>query len=151
MSTSEPQPSFPLPSRITLVTLGVADVAVSTQFYERLGWTKSSVSNDNITFFHSAGTVLAIFGRAALAEDAQAECTSPGFSGITLAQNFSSEAEVDAAFRHAILSGAKAMKQPQKVFWGGFSGYFADPDGHLWELAYNPYAELDLSGNMVLP
>ncbi len=151
MAATENEPTRPLPSRINLVTLGVDDVAVATRFYQQLGWQISSASNDSITFFHSAGTVLAIFGRTALAQDAHVPCTEVGFRGVTLAQNFASEQEVDAAFRHAIDCGAKMIKQPQKVFWGGYSGYFADPDGHLWELAYNPYAPLDENGHMTLP
>jgi predicted lactoylglutathione lyase len=151
MTTTELQSGGPLPSRINLVTLGVADVAASTQFYERLGWKKSSASNDSITFFHSAGTVLAIFGRDSLAEDAGVKCTDSGFRGVTLAQNFGSEQEVDRAFEHAVGCGATGIKKPQKVFWGGYSSYFADPDGHLWELAYNPFVSLDDSGHMVLP
>lgn len=151
MSQPETPPSAPLPSTITLVTLGVADVAASTAFYQRLGWKRSPASNESITFFHSATATLAIFGRAALAEDAHVECTPAGFSGVTLAQNFASQAEVDAAYQHAISSGAQSLKPPQKVFWGGYSGYFADPDGHLWELAYNPFAGLDADGKMVLP
>ncbi|MCC9599121.1 VOC family protein [Stieleria sp. JC731] len=149
-----------LPSRINLVTLGVADVAASTAFYERLGWKKSSASNDQVTFFHSNGTVLGLFGRLALAEDACVEdVASDGsesqqgksFSGVTLAQNYDSESDVDAAFQHAIDCGAKAMKKPQKVFWGGYSGYFADPDGHLWELAHNPFMSLNENQHMTLP
>jgi len=151
MTTTPLQSAGALPSRINLVTLGVADVAASTQFYQHLGWNKSSASNDSITFFHSAGTVLAIFARTSLAEDAHVPCTEPGFRGVTCAQNFGSEQEVDLAFAHAISCGATEIKRPQKVFWGGYSSYFADPDGHLWELAYNPFISLDESGHMVLP
>ncbi|WP_436717273.1 VOC family protein [Roseiconus lacunae] len=140
-----------LPSRVNLITLGVADIAASTEFYERLGWKRSTASNESVTFFYSNGTVLGLFGRAALAEDAQVEDSKPGFTGVALAQNFASEADVDTAFAHAIDSGAAPLKQPQKVFWGGYSGYFADPDGHLWELAYNPFSELDENGHMTLP
>jgi uncharacterized protein len=120
-----------LPSRVNLITLGVSNVATSTEFYERLGWKKSASSNEQVTFFHSNGTVLGLFGRLALAEDAQVAPAKDGFSGVTLAQNFDSEKEVDAAYAHAISCGAKTLKQPQKVFWGGYSGYFADLDGHV--------------------
>lgn len=145
-----------LPSRINLVTLGVADVAAATAFYERLGWKKSSASNDSVTFFHSRGTVLGLFGREPLAKDAhiensRVENSRQWFSGITLAQNLNSEAEVDAAYEHAISCGAKPQKKPEKVFWGGYSGYFADPDGHLWELAYNPFIPLGEDEHMTLP
>ena len=139
-----------LPSRVNLITLGVSDVAVSTAFYERLGWKKSTDSNENVTFFHSNGTVLGLFGRLALAEDAQVAPAKDGFSGVTFAQNFNSEEEVDAAFAHALACGGTALKPPQKVFWGGYSGYFADPDGHVWELAFNPFMPLNSSGHMTL-
>ncbi len=140
-----------LPSRLTMVTLGVADVAAATAFYERLGFVKSSASNDSVTFFRLDGTVLGLFGRADLAADAHVEDSRPGFSGVTMAQNFASEAEVDDAFAHALACGATPAKAPEKVFWGGYSGYFADPDGHLWELAFNPFAPNDESGFMQLP
>lgn len=140
-----------LPARINLVTLGVSDLKASTDFYERLGWSKSKASSDEITFFESNDVTLGLFPRDRLAEDAQVDDSRPGFSGITLAQNFGSEAEVDAAFEHAIACGATACKPPQKVFWGGYSGYFADPDGHLWELAHNPFVVLDDHGRMQMP
>lgn len=140
-----------LAPRITLVTLGVADVAASTAFYKKLGWKRSSASNDNVTFFHMNGTVLGLFGRGELAKDAGVENTPPGFSGVTLAHNFNSEAEVDGAYAFALSCGATGIKPPQKVFWGGYSCYFADPDGHLWEMAYNPFMPLGADGHMVLP
>ena len=136
---------------MTLVTLGVADVATSTAFYERLGFVRSSASNDSVTFFHMRGTVLGLYGRAALAADAHVDNTPAGFSGVTIAHNLATEDAVDQAFAHAIASGATAVKQPEKVFWGGYSGYFADPDGHLWELACNPFMPLGADGHMVLP
>ena len=142
---------MPFDPRITMVPLGVADVAASTAFYEKLGFEKSSASQESVTFFKLKGTALGLFGRAALAEDAGVEDSKPGFSGVTLAHNLSSEAEVDEAYAHALACGATAVKQPEKVFWGGYSGYFADPDGHLWELAYNPFAENDENGFMQLP
>jgi predicted lactoylglutathione lyase len=137
--------------RISMVTLGVADVAASTAFYEKLGFVKSSASQEAVTFFRLKGTLLGLFGRAALAADANVEDSEPGFSGVTLAHNLSSEAEVDAAFGHALSCGAKPVKKPEKVFWGGYSGYFADPDGHLWEVAYNPFMANDADGFMQLP
>lgn len=140
-----------LAPRIALVTLGVADVAASTAFYKRLGWRLSSASNEHVSFFDLDGTKLGLFGRQALADDAHAENTSPGFPGVTLAINHNSEAEVDAAFAFALSCGATAAKKPEKVFWGGYSGYFADPDGHLWEVAFNPFMPLGDDGAMVLP
>lgn len=137
---------------ITMITLGVADIAASTAFYRKLGFKTSSASNDQVTFFHMNGTVLGLFGRDALAEDAGLEPTRPqSFEGSALAHNLSSREEVDAAFAFAVGCGAKPLKKPEEVFWGGYSGYFADPDGHLWELAHNPFAPLGEDGHMVLP
>jgi len=138
-----------LEPRISIVTLGVADVARATEFYQKLGWKKSS-GDENITFIQLRGTVLGLYGRAALAEDAGVGNTPPGFSGVTLAYNTRSEEETDAVYKHALDSGASPVKQPQKVFWGGYSGYFADPDGHLWEVAYNPFAKLDDDGQLMV-
>ena len=140
-----------LDPRISLVTLGVEDVALSTAFYERLGWAKSSASQEAVTFIQLKGTVLGLFSRAALAEDAHVENTPKGFSGVTLAHNVASERGVDAVYKFAISCGATPVKAPEKVFWGGYSGYFADPDGHLWEVAYNPFFPLDAQGHIVLP
>jgi len=140
-----------LPSRVNLITLGVSNVAASTSFYERLGWKKSTASNADVTFFHSNGTVLGLFGRLALAEDVQVEPAQGGFAGVTFAQNFDSEADVDAAYAHALVCGAKALKQPQRAFWGGYSAYFADPDGYVWELAHNSLMPLNDQGHMSLP
>lgn len=142
---------MPFAPRITMITLGVSDVAASTAFYERLGFEKSSVSNDSVTFFCMDGTVLGLFGRADLAADAGVSDSPPGFSGVSIAQNFMSEADVDAAFAHALDCGARPVKAPEKVFWGGYSGYVADPDGHLWELAFNPVMPNGDDGFMHLP
>ena len=136
--------------RISLITLGVDDVERATAFYERLGWKKSAASQDGITFIQLKGTVLGLFGREKLAEDAGVENTRPGFSGVTLAHNVASERGVDAVYKFALSCGATPVKQPEKVFWGGYSGYFADPDGHLWEVAYNPFFPLDKEGHVVL-
>ncbi len=140
-----------LERRISIVTLGVADVATSTAFYERLGWKKSSASQESVTFIQMKGTVLALFGRAALAKDAEVADTGPGFSGVTLAHNVSSPTGVDAVIKFAVSCGATLVKAPEKVSWGGYSGYFADPDGHLWEVAHNPFFPLDEQGHVVLP
>lgn len=139
-----------LDPRISLITLGVEDVARATAFYERLGWKKSSASQDAITFIQLKGTVLGLFARHALAEDARVEDAPKGFSGITLAHNVTSERGVDAVYKFALSCGATEVKKPEKVFWGGYSGYFADPDGHLWEIAYNPFFPLDKEGHVVL-
>jgi uncharacterized protein len=136
--------------RISLITLGVDDVARATAFYERLGWKKSSASQDAVTFIQLKGTVLALFSRQSLADDANVENTPRGFSGVTLAHNVPSERGVDAVYKFALSCGATPVKAPQKVFWGGYSGYFADPDGHLWEVAYNPFFPLDKEGHIIL-
>jgi uncharacterized glyoxalase superfamily protein PhnB len=133
-----------------LITLGVEDVARATAFYERLGWKKSSASQDAVTFIRLKGTVLGLFSRQSLAEDAHVENTPKGFSGVTLAHNVTSERGVDAVYKFALSCGATPVKAPEKVFWGGYSGYFADPDGHLWEVAYNPFFPLDKEGHVVL-
>lgn len=137
--------------RMTLITLGVLDVAASTAFYERLGLEKSSAGNDSVSFFQLGPAVLALFGRDALRADAEADPVWTGNGGITLAQNLVSEAEVDALLARAEKAGAHILKPPQKAFWGGYHGYFADPDGHVWEIAHNPYFRLDESGALILP
>ena len=138
--------------RISLITLGVADVQASAAFYERLGWTRSSASQEQIVFIKLKGLALGLFSRDELAMDANLPEAGPaGFAGITLAHNLESPQAVDAAMALAVAAGARQVKAPEKVFWGGYSGYFADPDGHLWELAHNPFAPLDEAGHMILP
>lgn len=137
--------------RLSLVTLGVADVARSRIFYERLGFKASSASNENVTFFEAGGVVLGLFGRAALAQDASVSKEGSGFAGVALAHNARSEADVDAILAEAAAAGARIVKPAHRVFWGGWSGYFADPDGHLWEVAHNPFFPLDSAGRLQLP
>lgn len=137
--------------RLSLVTLGVADVARSRIFYERLGFKASSASNENVTFFEAGGVVLGLFGRAALAQDASVSEEGSGFAGVALAHNARSEADVDAILAEAAAAGARIVKPAHRVFWGGWSGYFADPDGHLWEVAHNPFFPLDSAGRLQLP
>lgn len=140
-----------VPRRLTMVTLGVADVARATAFYESLGWRRSSASQDTITFFSMQGSVLGLFGRDALAEDATIDPEGSGFRGVTLALNCDDRDEVDAVYAAWLDAGATAVKPPEAVFWGGYSGYVADPDGHLWEIAHNPYSPNDDEGRMQLP
>jgi catechol 2,3-dioxygenase-like lactoylglutathione lyase family enzyme len=146
-----------IPARISLVTLGVADVARSTAFYEALGWRRSSSSQDGvIAFFHTSGAVLDLFAVGDLAEDATlpraaADAVPAAFRGVTLAINVGSREQVDDAFRAAEAAGARIVKAPVVAEWGGYSGYFADPDGHLWECAHNPGWPLDDRGLPVLP
>ena len=140
-----------IPARLTLVTLGVADVARATSFYEALGWRKSSASQDEVSFFQLGGLALSVFGRQSLADDATVGSEGSGFSGISLAINLESEAEVDRVAAEWLSCGGTLVKQPERVFWGGYSGYVKDPDGHLWELAYNPGFALLPDGSMQLP
>ena len=137
--------------RLTLVTLGVADMGRARRFYAALGFRASAASQDEVVFFEAGGVVLGLFGRAALARDAHLTDSAPGFSGVALAHNCASEAEVDAVLAEAVAAGARLVKPAQKVFWGGYSGYFADPDGHLWEVAFNPFWPLDANGHVQLP
>lgn len=137
--------------RVSLITLGVDDVARSRRFYEALGFRASSASQDRIAFFDAGGVVLALFGRDELAKDASVPNGAAGFSGITLAHNVRSEEDVDRVLREAVAAGAKLLKPGQKVFWGGYSGYFSDPDGHIWETAYNPFLPLADDGRPMLP
>ncbi len=137
--------------RISRVTLGVSDLARLRAFYEALGWRASGASQPTIVFFQGNGMALALYGRAALAADATVQDTPTGFAAVTLAHNARSEAEVDAIFAAAAAAGARAVKTPHKVFWGGYSGYFADPDGHLWEVAFNPMFPLGERGDLMLP
>ncbi|KAF0176080.1 MAG: glyoxalase/bleomycin resistance protein/dioxygenase [Rhodobacteraceae bacterium] len=138
------------PQRITLITLGVVDLAASRAFYARLGW-QSHSGTDGVSFYQLDGAVLALFGRADLAADQGRPGAALGTGAITLAQNFATEAEVDAAYAAAISAGAIPMKPPEKVFWGGYSGYWADPDGHVWEVAMNPFWPLAEDGSLTLP
>ncbi|MGB7874313.1 MAG: VOC family protein [Anaerolineales bacterium] len=134
-----------------LVTLGVRDFERSRRFYtETLGWMPTSNSNDDVAFFQAGGVVLGLYPREKLAEDAQTSPEGSGFAGVTLAYNARSEAEVDQIIRDLEAKGVSIAKQPQKVFWGGYSSYFVDPDGFLWEVAYNPFFPFDESGNLKL-
>jgi catechol 2,3-dioxygenase-like lactoylglutathione lyase family enzyme len=137
--------------RISIVTLGVDDMRRARAFYERLGWSAAASSNDNVTFFNMGGMIFGLYGRQALAEDAQVEFSSSSFAGVSLAHNCESEERVDAVMEFAEAAGAKVVKQPEKVFWGGYSGYFSDPDGHLWEIAHNPFFPLDEDGRISAP
>ena len=138
--------------RINFVTLGVLDMAAMRAFYERLGLVASSASNPNVTFFDANGIVLALFGYNDLAEDAGIKAGPvPTFRGVGVAWNGTSDEDVDHIMAHAKAAGATIVKEAKKVFWGGYSGYFADPEGHLWEVAYNPFMPLDARGHIQLP
>jgi catechol 2,3-dioxygenase-like lactoylglutathione lyase family enzyme len=134
-----------------IITLGVRDFKTSYQFYTtKLGWKPSSASNDDIAFFQTSGVVFAIYPREKLAEEVTVSPEGSGFSGITLAYNTRSESEVDEIISDLKSKGVKILMEPQKVFWGGYSSYFADPDGYCWEVAHNPFFPFDENGNLKL-
>ena len=126
--------------RISMITLGVRDLDAAVRFYEQgLGFPRME-SPPSVAFFTLNGTWLGLYGHDALAEDAKVSADGSGFRGVALAHNVESEQAVDAVMAQAVAAGAVQVKAPQKVFWGGYSGYFKDLDGHLWEIAYNPFA-----------
>jgi hypothetical protein len=130
--------------KISLITLGVGDFARSFHFYrDGLGFVPHGYTegSDYVTF-EMEGTWLSLYPREKLAEDASIPSDGAGFSGITLAHNVASRQEVDYVYAMAVAAGGKPVKPPQEVFWGGYSSYFADPDGYLWEVAYNPFTDL---------
>ncbi len=129
--------------RISIVTLGVSDIERSVRFYcDGLGL-PTDYSSGNVALFQTAGTWLGLYSREALAEDATVPSEGHGFTGVTLAHNVRSQPEVDAVLAEAHAAGATIVKPAQDLFWGGYSGYFADPDGHLWEVAWNPNFEIE--------
>ena len=125
--------------RMSMITLGVDDLARSIEFYENgLGFPRYG-DDENVAFFSLNGTWLGLYGREALADDAGVPSEGAGFNSFAIAHNVDSPEEVETVMNQAIEAGARLVKKPQKVFWGGFSGYFKDPDGHLWEVAHNPF------------
>ena len=143
---------MPVSPRISLVTLGVTDLARSTAFYKDLGWPLSSASTDGVSFFQTAGALLSLYGVEDLVTDTGTlSGFVPGFRGVTLAINVESPAAADQAVEDACAAGATLVKAPTPTDWGGHSGYFADPDGHVWEVAYNPGFPLGPDGLPQLP
>ena len=136
---------------ISFVTLGVSDLARSRAFYAALGWRESSASQPGIAFFNAGSVVFGLFQRAALAEDANVSAAGSGFPGFTLAHNVASQEEVDRLLGEAAALGASVVQPAGKVVWGGYRGYFADPDGFLWEVCWNPFFPLDERGRVRLP
>jgi len=135
--------------RVSLITLGVDDLDRARRFYEQgLGWVPSDAP-DGVVFYQLPGIALALFGREDLAQDARHPIDGR-FSGITIAINQRTEADVDAVLDQAAAAGATILKPAEKVFWGGYSGYFADPDGHVWEVALNPAWTINDDGTMTI-
>jgi uncharacterized protein len=128
---------------ISIVTLGVRDLETSTRFYENLGFAKSVKSEKDNTWFKTGGTILALYPWSSLADDATISAEGSGFRGITLALNLQSRDLVDSFIDMVRRCGGNIVKEPQNVFWGGYSSYFSDPDGHLWEVAWNPFTPVD--------
>lgn len=137
--------------RLSLVTLGVRDLAAARAFYRRLGWKESPPSNEHVAFFQCGGMILALWSRDALAEDAKVGAPGSGFANVALAQNQRSKEAVDTALAQAEKAGARILKPAQEVFWGGYSGYFADPEGFVWEVAWNPGFTILEDGSVRLP
>ena len=138
------------PQRVSLITLGTADLERAKAFYAALGWSPAP-SPAEVVFYQMDGMVLGLFGLDDLAKDQGRAGVSLGTGAITLAQNFPDRTGVDAAWKVALDAGATPLKAPEEVFWGGYSGYFADLDGHVWEIAHNPFWPLDDNGRITLP
>jgi uncharacterized protein len=136
--------------RISLITLGVRDLARARAFYEALGWRTGAAPEDDVVFFRSSGMILALWDRARLAEDSGVE-DSGGWGGATLAHNVRSPEEVDTVTEEARAAGGNIVREPGKTFWGGYSAAFTDPDGHPWEVAHNPHWRIRDDGSVELP
>ena len=135
--------------RVSLITLGVADLQRARTFYEALGWSAADDENDDVVFFQAGGLVLALWSRDQLAADS-AVTDEGGWGGVTLAFNVRSPEEVDAVIEEARRAGARIGREPGETFWGGYSGVFVDPDGHPWEVAHNPGWTLADDGSVAL-
>ncbi len=137
--------------RISIVTLGTDDLARAVAFWEAMGWPRKARAFDAIAMFQCGGLAFAIYPFDKLAKDCGMVDRGPGFGGFTIAHNVGSEAQVDALIARAVAHGATLQVAPHKAFWGGYSGYFLDPDGHPWEIACNPFVPLGPNGEMLLP
>jgi uncharacterized protein len=135
--------------RVSLITLGVRDLARARRFYEALGWKSGAAPADDVVFFQTGGMIVALWGRDQLAEDSGVE-DGGGWGGVTLAYNVRSPEEADAVIEEARAAGARIVREPAKTFWGGYSGVFVDPDGHPWEVAHNPHWTVTEDGATVL-
>ena len=136
--------------RVSLITLGVRDLARARAFYEGVGWTTRAEPGDDVVFFQAGGMVMALWDRASLAEDSGVD-DGGGWGGITLAHNVRSSSEVDRVVEEARAAGATITREPGETFWGGYSGAFADPDGHPWEVSHNPRWTITDDGSIELP
>ena len=140
---------YDVDQRLSLITLGVADLNRSRRFYEALGWTTGAEPGDDVVFFQAGEMVLALWDRDRLAADS-AVADSPGWGGVALALNLGSPAEVDTAIEEARAAGATIGREPAETFWGGYSGVFLDPEGHPWEIAHNPRWRMNEDGGVFL-
>ena len=137
--------------RVSLITLGVGDLARAKAFYTKLGFAASSVGGAEVVFLHAGPMALCLFPRESLACDADVSAEGNGFRGIAIAHNVREKHEVDAVIAEAIAAGGSIAKPAHDATWGGRSGYFADPDGHLWEVAWNPHFPLSADGALTIP
>lgn len=137
--------------RLSLITLGVKDVSASRRFYEQLGWKAAGTSQETVAFFQLGGIGLALYGYTDLASDACLSGQTLGFGGIALAYNARTREEVDTVLSQAKTAGGSILKPGKDAAWGGYAGYFADLDGHPWEVAWNPAFPLDASGAITIP
>jgi predicted lactoylglutathione lyase len=135
--------------RVSLITLGVADLARARAFYEALGWRTGAAPGDDVVFFQAGGMIVALWDRARLAQDSGV-ADAGGWGGVTLAHNVGSPEEVDRVIAEAEAAGARIPRAGAETFWGGYSGVFVDPDGHPWEVAHNPHWGLRPDGSVVL-
>lgn len=139
-------------ARVSLVTLGVNDLARSTAFYEALGFRRKARDAAGVAFFDAGGVILSLWPAVELAKDVEIVVAGPsGFRGVALAWNCASAGEVDIAMARSLAAGGTLIRSARTVFWGGYTGYFTDPDGHLWEVAHNPGFPFSEDGRLLLP
>jgi uncharacterized protein len=139
-------------ARLTLLTICVSDLARSTAFYEALGFRRRASGAEGVAFFDAGGVILSLWSAADMAKDAGIPVeANRGFRDVSLAWNVASREEVDRAMARAVAAGASILRETETVFWGGYTGYFADPDSHIWEIAHNPGFPLSADGRLLLP
>ena len=138
------------PQRVTLITLGVDDLERAKAFYAAMGWTPTREIEGQVVFYQMHGSALGFFSRAGLAKEQHRPVSELGTGAMTLAQNMTSREEVDTTYARAIAAGATPLAEPAEMAWGGYSSYYADPDGHVWETAHNPFWTLNPDGSLTL-